>query len=195
MQKLSFLIVLLLVNQSFAMDIATRRKQFNQIMEKSLTPESQIKKAESIARDVKSPYRIDAINYLIDQKSMTSGPMMVDLVKDSEVREFAIYGVGDLGVTEATPLLIYYLRDPNHNVRGNSYRSLQKIYPREFNFAFRYDDPPAQREKTVKEIEKWWDVNRETLKNRDIQQMTDAEQKEALERWEKYGKEYLNRIR
>lgn len=194
MRKLSILIVLLFANLALA-DVHSRLKDFQAIMDKIPSPDTQIKKAETLAADKKSPYRINAINYLIDHKSTASAPLMVDLVKDIDVREFAIYGVGELGVTEATPLLIYYLKDDNQNVRGNAFRSLEKIYPRDFNFPFRYDDPAPQRSKMVKEVEKWWEVNKETLKNRDIQRMTDAEQKEALERWEKYGKEYLNRTR
>lgn len=193
MRRLSFLIVIFLINNVYSADLATRQKQFKQIIEK--TPEiGQIKKAESIAKDKKSPYRIDAINYLIDQMARSSGPMMADLTKDPEIREFAIYGVGELRIAEATPLLIYYLKDPSHNVRGNAFRALEKIYPHEFNFNYRYDDSSIQRAQKVKEIEQWWELNKETLKNRDIQTMSQVEQKEALDRWEKYGKEYLNRI-
>lgn len=195
MKKFSFLVTLAISTQLLAADIHSRHKEFQQLIEKNPTRESQIKKAQALATDKKSPYQIDAINFLIDQKSYESGSLMVELVHDSNVREFAIYGVGELGVNEATPLLIYYLKDDNQNVRGNAFRSLEKIYPRDFNFPFRYDDPPAQRAKMVKEIDKWWEMNKETLKNRDMQRMSDAEQKEALERWEKYGKEYLNRTR
>lgn len=194
MRTLSLLFAVLLIPSiSFSQSLAERQKAFHAALNKEKTPEGQIKKAQTIAQDKKSKFRVDAINYLIDQKSMSSGPMMVHLAKDPAVREFALYGIGELGVYEATPLLIRYMRDDNRNNRGNAYRALQKLYPREFNVEFHHDDPEYTREKIVKDVESWWRANRDRLKNRTMEQKTDKEKQEAEERWEKYGKDYLER--
>jgi hypothetical protein len=187
------LAVLLIPSISFSQSLQARQQAFQSVLNKEKTSEAKIKKAESLAQDKKSKFRVDAINYLIDQKSLGSGPLMVTLARDPLVREFAIYGIGELGVYEATPRLIRYMRDDNRNNRGNAYRALQKLYPREFNAQFHHDDPEYVREKVVKNVESWWKANRDRLKNRSLEQKTDKEKLEAEERWEKYGKEYLDR--
>lgn len=187
---LLFLIVPFFVQ---AQTLTQRQQAFQSVLNKSKTSELKIKKAEDLARDKRSKFRVDAINYLIDQKSVSSGPIIASLIRDDDVREFAIYGVGELGVYEATPLVIKALKDENHNNRGNAYRALQKMYPQDFNFEFHYDDPPHVRAQIIKNIESWWKTNRNRLKNMSMQEKTDKEKKEAEERWDKYGKEYLER--
>lgn len=173
--------------------LSQRQTAFQSLLKKEKTEEARNKKIHSIAMDKKSRFRVDAINEMIDHKMLGSGPIMVTLTKDPQVREFAIYGVGELGVYEATPLLIRYMRDDNRNNRGNAFRALQKLYPRDFNFEFHHDDPEYTRNLTVEKVEGWWKVNRTRLKSQSLEKKSDQEKQEAEERWEKYGKEYLDR--
>jgi hypothetical protein len=191
----SFLVLLLLILpiSSYSQSLVERQHAFQAILAKEKTPEAKIKRAEALAKDKKSIFRVDAINYLTDEKSTTSGPVFVTLIKDPDIREFAIYGIGELGFSEATPYLIRCMRDDNRNTRGNAYRALQKLYPKDFNFEFHHDDSPAKRSMVVSDIEKWWKQNRERLKNTALEHKSDKEKLEAEQRWEKYGKEYLDR--
>lgn len=189
------LLVLVLINP-FSVNAKTlveRQKEFNSILKKANTPEAKIKKAEELAKNKKSQLRIDAINYLIEQRSLSSGPVFTALVKDDDMREFAIFGVGELRIQEATPRVIHALKDDNHNIRGNAFRALQKMYPKDFNFAFHYDDAPNIRATAVKNIEKWWKENRERLKATSFKDMSPKEKQEAELRWEAYGRGYLDR--
>jgi len=191
-----FLVILALIfsiPNSSAETLSQRQKAFQTILAKEKSPEAKIKKAENLALDKKSRYRVNAINYLIDQKSLSSGTVMVKLMKDPQVSEFAIYGVGEVGMYEATPLLIKYMKDDNRNNSGNAFRALQKLYPREFNFEFHHDDPEYKRAQVVETVTAWWKANRESLKNRAIERTSEEDKKDAEERWEKYGKEYLDR--
>ena len=187
------LVVLSLPSISFSQSLAARQQAFQSVLKKEKTSDAKIKRAEAISQDKKSKFRVDAINYLIDQKSASSGSLMAKLARDPAVREFALYGIGELGVYEATPLLIRYMRDENRNNRGNAYRALQKLYPKEFNIEFHHDDPEYTREKVVSNVQNWWKSNRDRLKNRSMEQKTDQEKQEAEARWEKYGKDYLER--
>ncbi|MEZ4846236.1 MAG: HEAT repeat domain-containing protein [Bdellovibrionota bacterium] len=128
---------------------------------------------------------------MIDQKSVSSGSLMAKLARDPAVREFALYGIGELGVYEATPLLIRYMRDENCNNRGNAYRALQKLYPKEFNIEFHHD-PEYTQEKRCSNVQLVEGQSR-SLKNCSLEQKTDQEKQEAEASWEKYGKEYLDR--
>lgn len=186
-------VTILLPSVVFPETLSERKKAFLTTINKEKTDEARIKKVHSIAMDKKSRFRVMAINYLIDTKSTQSGPLMVQLTKDPQVSEFAIYGVGELEVYEATPILIRYMKDENRNNRGNAYRALQKLYPNDFNFEFHHDDEELKRNRVVQNIQAWWKANRERLKSQSLQRKTDAEKKEAEERWEKYGKDYLDR--
>ncbi len=188
--SLSFL---LLTTHAFADTLGTRQKAFLSALSKAKTPEDKIKRAEELAKDKKSKFRVDAVNYLIDEKSYASGPLMASLVRDPDVGEFAIFGVGELHVVEATPLLIRELNNENRNNRGNAYRALQKLYPQDFNFEYHYDDAPQTRKPVVDNIKTWWKNNRDRLKTAAMNQKTDKEKLEAEQRWERYGKEYLDR--
>lgn len=187
------LLTLLIPMQLQAETLKERQKSFQSILNKEKTDTAKIKKAENLATDKKSRFRVMAINYLIDQKSSGSGPVFVQLMKDPQVSEFAIYGVGEVGFYEATPFLIKYMRDDNRNNRGNAFRALQKLYPRDFNFEFHHDDPDYKRDEIVKNIQTWWKANRERLKSSALQRQSVQDQNDAEERWEKYGKEYLER--
>lgn len=193
MKKISLLLALCFSFSVQAAGLTERQKQFQLQIEKAKTPEGQIKKAEMLAKDPKSTYRIDAVNYLTDHHVKSSAPLLVELMKDPAVREFAIYGVGELQIFESTPLLIQYMKDDNRNVRGNAYRALQKMYPREFMFEFHHDDNELSRKKVIQNIENWWAINRDEFKNRKLQEVSEADKKEAEARWEKYGKDYLQR--
>lgn len=190
---LSLLILFLIPSPSFSQSLAQRQAAFHSILKKEKTPELKAKRVRIIAKDKKSKFRVDAINYLIDEKSPTTGLLMVNLAKDPDVREFALYGIGELELYEATPLLIRYMRDDNRNNRGNAYRALQKLYPRDFNVEFHHDDPEYTRERVVQNVVSWWKTNRSRLKSRSMEKKTDQEKQEAEERWEKYGKDYLDR--
>ena len=193
MRCLIVFFVLFFASNAISETLAHRNQAFRQILVKEKTDASKIKKAEQIALDKKSRFRVTAINYLIDHQSRASGSVMVQLMKDRQVSEFAIYGVGEIGFYEATPLLIKYMRDDNRNNRGNAFRALQKLYPREFNFEFHHDDPEYQRNQVVDAVTSWWNSNQAKLRTRAIQQISDADKKDAEERWDKYAKEYLER--
>jgi hypothetical protein len=187
------LLALLIPIQLQAETLKERQGAFQSVLNKEKTDQAKIKKAEFITLDTKSRFRVDAINYLIDKKSVSSGSVFVQLMKDPQLSEFAIFGVGEVGFYEATPLLIKYMKDENRNNRGNAYRSLQKLYPEDFNFEFHHDDPEFKRNQVVESIQSWWKDNGERLKNRELQKQNQIDKKEAEIRWEKYGKEYLER--
>ncbi len=188
------LLTLLIPMQLQAETLGERQKAFQSILNKEKTDQAKIKKAETLAVDKKSRFRVSAINYLIDQKSTGSGPVFVQLMKDPSVSEFAIYGVGEVGFYEASPFLIKYMRDDNRNNRGNAFRALQKLYPQDFAFEFHHDDPDYKRNEIVKNIQSWWKANRDRLKDKALQRQSAEDQKDAEARWEKYGKEYLERL-
>lgn len=167
-RKISLVILLSLLAlpmKSYAQNsFSDRYQKFQALIEKKKTPEDKIKKAEALAKDAQSPFRIDAINYLTEQKSPSSGSVMVELMNDPDVREFAVYSVGEFQMYEATPQLIGYLKDENQNVRGNSFHALQRMYPKDFNFKYHYDDAPYVRDRVVLKIDKWWELNQSRFK-------------------------------
>ncbi len=170
-----------------------RQKAFHAVLNKSKTDDGKILKAQELAKDVKSRFRIDAINYLIDEEAATSGPLMARLAKDVYVREFAIYALGEFETYESTPLLIHYMNDENRNVRGNAFRALQKMYPKEFDFEYHHDDDEPKRKGILTKVDQWWRANHDQYKNKVFQDMSEKDKKDAQDRWEKYGKEYLSR--
>ena len=181
---------------SYADEVFNRQQSFLKQLEKEKDDTSKITKAEKIARDVRSKYRIDAINYLIDKASVSSGSVLADLTTDPQVQDFAIFGVGELGVYEATPMLIKGLSSANRNVRGNAYRALKKLYPTELDgkpFEFHHDDPDYIRKKTVNTYERWWKDNHTIFQDKQTKLLSPEDKQKALERWEKYGKQYLDR--
>lgn len=160
--------------------------EFRNILRKESTRETKVKKALSIAADPKSKYRRDAIAFLGDVRAKEAVPVLIQIAKERNEREFSLHALGEIRNARAVPVLIHYLSDPSENVRGNAYRSLEKTVKK--TFSYRYDDAPSLRLISVKEIEHWWEQNSATFR---VQELSKAEAQEAEDAWQKYGRQYL----
>ncbi|MFH1018665.1 MAG: HEAT repeat domain-containing protein [Pseudomonadota bacterium] len=160
--------------------------EFRNMIRREPTRAAKVRKATELARKVSSPYRKDSINFLVETRARESLPVLLDLTNDAEVREFAIYGLGELRSQNAGPTLIRFLSDGSDNVRGNAERALKKIT--RVSFSYRYSDPPATRQRGIREIQDWWQKNKEHFT---VKEETPEERKEAEEAWDKYGKQYV----
>ncbi len=160
--------------------------EFRNLLRKEPTRETKVKKALSIAADPKSKYRRDAVAFLGDVRAKEAVPVLIEIAKERNEREFSIHALGEIRDARTDPALIRYLSDPSENVRGNAYRSLEKTLNN--TFSYRYDDAPSLRLISVKEIEHWWEQNSTTFR---VQEPSKAEAQEAEEAWQKYGRQYL----
>src|SRR5438045_1488054 len=94
-----------------------RLNRFQNIISKQSGRRGRIQKAVELSKDRKSEFRVDALNLLAAAKPKEALPDLYAIVKDPDIREFAIYTIGEIPSERSIPVLIPYLDDPNENVR------------------------------------------------------------------------------
>lgn len=164
-----------------------RQKKFNQLITREKNRTSLTKLAIAMAKDPGSEFRIDAINLLAEVKPKEAVEPLLDASKDPNVREFAIFALGEIPSEKPIPQLIKFLDDPSENVRGNAYQALRKILG--LNFRYDYTSAGLKRKEGIADIQSWWDHNKENFK---VRERTPEELKAAEQNWEIYGKQYIH---
>ena len=165
----------------------TRRvAEFQAILAKQPTRDAKVRKAVAMVADSKSRYRLDAIDFLASVRAKEAVPTLIQVAKARNEREFALHALGEIRDARSVWPLIHYLSDPDENVRGNAYRSIERITKK--SFPYRYDDSPVNRAKASQEIGLWWKAHEKTFK---VQESTKEESEEAARAWQKYGQQYL----
>jgi hypothetical protein len=160
--------------------------EFRNLLRKETTREAKVRKAVSIAKDPRSKYLRDAIEFLGVVRAKEAVPALIDISNVPNETEFAVHALGEIRDARAVPTFIRLLSDESDNVRGNAYRALEKTTKR--SFSYRYDDVPDARASSIAEIQRWWAANSSTFK---VQEATSAEAAEAEEAWQKFGRQYL----
>ena len=164
-----------------------RVKKFRGLLRNEKTRQEKIALAMSLAQKTRSPFRIDAINFLADVRAEEATGVLISLAPNAEVREFVLYALGRIRDPKTVPVLIQYLTDESDNVRGNAQGALERILG--WDLGFSYSDSPSDRLAGVKRLKAWWKSNGATFKPA---QPTVEEKKEAEEAWKKFGEPYLN---
>lgn len=162
---------------------------FRKLIRRQKTRRAKINKAVQIINDSKSPYRKDALQFLIDVKAKSAAPAIIKAGENKDLRADAAYALGEIKNKKGIEFLLRCLYDANRNVRGNAILSLRKITKRQFGYD--YSAPEEKRNKSALLWESWWVRNEKNFKIHDI---SDEEAKDAEEKWEKYGKKYIERI-
>jgi len=162
---------------------------FRKMIRTQTTKKSKINKAIAIMNNAKSPYRKDALQFLTEIKAQDAVPSIIKAGEKKDLRADSAYALGEIKDKKAIEFLIRCLYDSNHNVRGNASLSLRKITRRQFGYS--YSDVEEQRNKAALLWENWWTRNQEKFQ---VTQLTEEEKTDAAEKWEKYGKKYIERI-
>jgi hypothetical protein len=160
--------------------------EFRNLLRKEASRDLKVRKAVSIARNPKSEYFRDAIEFLGTVRSKEAVPPLIEICKDIEAREFALHALGEIRDARAVPTFIEYLSDPSENVRGNAHRALESTTNK--SFVYRYDDPPDVRSERIAKIRQWWGDNAATFK---VQEASASESAEAEGAWQRFGRQYL----
>jgi hypothetical protein len=174
-----------------------RIQQFRNIIRAQTTKdekqskEAKLKKALQLASDPRSPYRKDAIRFIVDVKAVETTPQLIALAKRSPfLRDEVVVAMSLFKTKEAIDYLIECLNDTTDLsgfVRSIAINGLRNITNQDF--AYRYDAPPAERLKAYQTWKEWWAAKRETFQK---VERNKEEQEEADEMWKRYGQRYLN---
>ena len=116
-------------------------------------------------------------------------PIIVKAGEKKDLRADAAFAIGEIKHKKAIEFLLRCLYDSSENVRGNAIVALRKITRRQFGYD--YSGSEDGRNKSALLWESWWTRNEKTFKVVDI---TAEETKDAEEKWERYGKKYIERI-
>ena len=162
---------------------------FRNIIRKQKTKEAKIQIAIKMMGDQESKYRRQAIQFLAEVKAKEATQALVKVGEEKDFRPDAAFAIGEVMDERGIEFLIRCLYDLNDNVRGNAAMALRKIAKRDFGY--NYSDNEEERNKSARLFENWWLTNRKTFK---VVEITDEERKDADEKWEKYGKPYIEKL-
>ncbi len=166
-----------------------RVMKFRKMIRAQKTKPAKIKKAISILDDKTSPYRQDALRFLADVKAKEAVVHIMKAGEDKELRADAAYAIGEIKQKNGIEFLLRCLYDTNANVRSVASLSLRKIT--QLQFGYLYTEPEDQRNKAALLWENWWTKNHETFQ---VTQINEEDRKDADEKWNRYGKRYIERI-
>ena len=163
---------------------------FRGVIRKEITKDAKINKAIAVLSNEESPYRRDALEFLIELKVERALPTLLKVGEEKDLRADVSFALGELQDPKGIEFLLRCLYDESDNVRGNAALSLRKLTKKEFGY--NYIAPEEERKRAARLWENWWNENKATFK---ITDSTDEERKDAEERWLKYGKPYIEKIK
>jgi hypothetical protein len=163
---------------------------FRTQIRKAKTKQAKVLTAINILKDENSAYRRDAIEFLSEVKAKEAVPSIVSAGDEKDLRADAAFALGEIKDLKAFDFLLKCLYDSNDNVRGNASLALKKISRKEFGY--NYSDPEDVRNRAAKLWENWWLENKKDFQ---VTEPTDEEIKDAEEKWEKYGKPLMERLK
>ncbi len=169
--------------------VRERIKKFRSIIRREKTRAAKIKKALSLMKDPKSPYKKDAVLFLAEVRAEgVLDDMYKAAKKDIELRGHVVLAYRKMNDPRAVPYLIGLMHDKNENVSRSAAETIQVLTGLDLGF----DETAGKEEKEriIKKYTEWWRAHKKEILSR--KKDPEAE-KEAEEMWRKYGEPYLNR--
>ena len=165
-----------------------RVMEFRKIIRQQKMQKDKIKKAMAILSGNDPKYKKDAIEFLIEVRAKEAVPSLIKAGEYKDLRPDVAFALGEIRDASSIEFLLKCLYDDNQNVRGNAVLSLRKLT--KMQFGYDYSDPEERRKKAALLWESWWARNSNRFR---IDEPTQEETKEAQEKWEKYGKRFIER--
>lgn len=162
---------------------------FRAMIRKQPTRDAKVSAAVNMVKG-ESPYKKDALNFLAEVKAKEAVAAIIRLGEDRDYRPETAYALGEIGSEKAIDFLIRLLYDENENVRGNASLALKKITGLDLGYNYSENDENL-RARMAQSWDDWWARNKLTFK---AKEMTEEEKKDADEKWQKYGRGYLQKI-
>ncbi|MCB0271627.1 MAG: hypothetical protein KDD46_01280 [Bdellovibrionales bacterium] len=103
MNTKTFIVTLLLPLLVFARDTEAL---FLKKLHTFITKQESVEYAHKQIQDLKSPFRIDAVEFLREIKDVHSIPFLQKFMRDKDLNTFVIYALGELQAYEVTQDLI-----------------------------------------------------------------------------------------